>query len=380
MMRPVDILGSVDPVAAAAYLRLHGWALTREGELGNRWQYRRDSLVRNVALPHPDLDELDRCLMLSSALRVIEEVEQRPATDITRDWRDGDSDLVSFRLVAPELVDGEIPLLAAPDMLGGALEAIQSAGRAEVAPRPSYGGQLPSEVRTFLDGAVVTPAEKGSVILNVRSKVDASALAQMSFVSEADRPRDGVPFERRALRRLLSGVRAAKTAVHRDLTRAVDLDAFDSDIDDGLSANLCDALGRLAGDTRELGARVEVGVRWSLFVPSDEPKTVVEVGRSELDALPTVADTLRNIQPLENVTLSGYVRNLDRNPGFSDGNVRLLVEIDGRLAVVRLHLDATDYERAIQAHTRNTELRFTGTLEKAGKIWEVSQPREISLA
>jgi len=373
-----DELETIDPHATSAYLRLHGWRLARQGELGDRWQFRTDDTVRNIAVPHPDLEAQDRGLMLFTALRVVEEVEQRPVSAIARDLRDGDSDLVSFRVVAPSLANGNIPLAAAPEMLRGALEAIGSAGRAEITPRASFaGGQAPAQVKAFLDRAVVAPAEKGSVILNIRSKVDGSPLAQTSLLAESERPPSEVPFERRALWRLLSGVRAAKTAVHRDTASLSQGDALDDDIEAGLTANLCDALISLAGDANELEARLTVGVRWSLFVPSDEPRTTVDVGRSELDALPVVASTLRAIQPLRDRTIQGFVRNLDREPGHQDGTIRLSADVEGRLSVVRLHLAAADYQSAIDAHAQNVQLEFTGTLEKAGKMWEVTSPRSV---
>jgi hypothetical protein len=378
---PIDSLAFISPLAAAAYLRQQGWHLDRAGELGDRWKLRLEDQVRNVAIPHPDLDDQDRSLMLSSVLRVLEETEQRPAATILRDLRDGDSDILMFRVAAPDLVDGNMPLQAAPEMLQGALEAISSAGRAEVQRRPYYGGgQLPAQVKTFVDQARVAPSDKGSVILNIRSKVDPELMAQTSLMPEAERPASDVPFERRAVWRLLHGVRAAKTAVHRDLASRASVDAFDDDIEAGLNANLCDALTHLAGDESELKASVTVSVRWSLFVPSDEPRTNIEVGRNELDALNEVADTLRTIRPLEDRSLTGHVRNLDREPGQLDGTVRVVTDLDGRLAVVKLHLAESDYRTAIRAHDANLPLQFFGTLEKAGRIWEVASPERVELA
>lgn len=378
-LRP-DLLSEIDTRAAAAYLRLHGWHLTREGELGDRWQFQDEDRVRNVAVPHPDLDDRDRSLMLSTVLSVLEEIEQRPSGLIVGDLRDADSDIVMFRVVAPQLSDGDIPLQAAPEMLQGARDAIASAGRAEIQRRAFFGGgQMPSTVKTFVDRARVAPSEKGSVILKIRSKVEAGALAQTSFVSEAERPPSDVPFERRALWRLLWGVRAAKTAVHRDLASLGLPDVLDDDIEAGLNANLCDALTQLAGDASELEARVSVGVRWSLFVPSDEPETRVDIGRGELDALADVAATLRSITPLRDITVRGYVRSLDREPGHQDGWVRIVADIEGRSSVVRVHLEESDYRTAIHAHDGNHELEFVGTLEKAGKMWEVTAPQSVAL-
>lgn len=368
-------LGDIDVRAAAAYLRLHGWVLGRQGELGDRWRMELDDAARNVAIPHADLDESDREVMLASALRVLGEVEQRPWQAIARDLTYADSDLVRFRLVAPDLARGEIPALAAPELVKGAVETLTYAARAEVQPRPFYaGGMLPSSVRSFLGDASVQGTTRGSVVLNIRS---ALPLPQYSIVPESEQPISTVPFGRRAVRRLLASVRAAKTATHRDVATSLAVDAYDEDIEEGLSANLCDALTQLAGHASKLDARIELNVRWSLAAPSDEPETSVEIGRGELEQLPNLADSLRSILPLEDRLVTGYVKQLQRPPGEPDGAIQMIVDLDGKAATVRVLLEAKDYHEALRAHDDNLELEVRGTLEKAGRIWELAAPTSV---
>ncbi|MDQ3669127.1 MAG: hypothetical protein M3377_02435 [Actinomycetota bacterium] len=379
-----DDLAAVSPEAAAAYLTVAGWERTNRGELGERWRYAGGARVRNVALPGEQLDQADRATMLARVLRVLEEVESRPLERIAADLRDADRDVVRFRVVAPGLTRGELPLTSAPEMLAGAREALRAAGRAEVGPRAFYsGGQVPTPVLNLLDGARVGPTEAGSVIVNVLSKLELTTRdhAQGALVSEAERPPVEVPFARRALRRLLSGVRAAKSASHRDATELDAPDAFDDDIQDGLSANLCEALTDLAtkDDAGELDAQVTVDVRWALSYPSDEPRTLLEMTTPELKTMNGIATRLRNITPIVDQQLSGYVRELSREPGQDDGMVRVSADIEGRLAVVKLHLAAPDYDTALRAHGENREIEFTGTLEKAGKIWEITAPTAITI-
>lgn len=375
-----DTLESISPEAAEAYLSSRGWSLHHEGELGNKWQRQIDDRVRTIAIPHSDLEPHDRSLMFATVLQVLEETELRPGNTIVRELQYGDSDLLMFRLVAPELTEGNIPLQAAPEMIRGALEALTSAGRSEVQRRPYYqGGPLPSIVNSFVEAAHLVPAEKGSVILMIQSKIDADALRQTSLLREMDRPSNDVPFARRALWRLLEAVGAAKSAAHRDLASLTGPDALDDDIERGLNANLCDALTHLSGFDSGFGAQVTVTVRWSLFVPSDEPVSTVKVERPELDALGTVADTLRSIRPLPDRHVFGFVRSLDREPGDQEGTVRLITDLDGRAAMVKLHLAANDYRTALQAHEANKELEFFGTLEKAGRTWEVTDPQNVSV-
>lgn len=379
-----DELATVSPQATAAYLMLTGWERTSTGELGDRWRYVDDARVRNVAVPHDQLDATDRATMLSKVVSVLQEVEGRPPERIAADLRDADSDIVSFRVVAPQLSDGEMPLTAAPEMLNGAREALKAAARAETHRRAFYsGGQLPSSVSQFLDGARVGPAEAGSVILNVRSRVEPSTpeQAQTALIPEAERPAIEVPFGRRALRRLVSGVRAAKTVAHREAMSLTEQDAFDDEIEDGLSANLCEALTELATKdvAGELDAQVTVGVRWALFYPSDEARTTLEMTTPELKTMDDIATRLRNIGPLPDQQLVGHVRELHREPGEGDGTVRVSADVRGQLAVVRLYLAAPDYDTALRAHGENREIEFSGTLEKAGRIWEVTAPTAISI-
>jgi len=186
------------------------------------------------------------------------------------------------------------------------------------------------------------------------------------------------PFERRVAERLVEAVRAAKAASHRDPT-ATDLDALDDDIEDGLSANLCEALRELAGTDSGLDARIEVRVRWALTRPADEPATSVEVERGELGRLGDIAALLKRIEPQPNVVVTGPVTRFHREPGEPVGEVWLSTNLDDKVRSVRLELERSDYDRAMYAHGRDLEVRATGTLERAGRARELTDPRAFEV-
>lgn len=370
-----DIAQSLDPDAAEPYLRAHGWELAHQGELGNRWRLRTDATVRNVAVPLPLLDDDDRGRMFVSVLMTLAEIEQRDPKLIARDLREAASDLVEFRIVAEPLENGEIPLKAAPELTGGAYAALQAAARSEFARRPHYAqGNLPAGVRRFVEAAKLVGTDKGSVILRVRPP--APDEPRQATIEGVDAP---APFERRVAQRLVEGVRAAKTAAHRDPAQ-VDLDGLDGDIEEGLSANLCDALVDLSGKRSGLDARVAVRVRWALTRPADEPATVVELDRGEIGRLPAVAAILKQIDPLPNSTVTGYVTRFHRELGGDVGEVWLNADLDGELRRVRVELERSDYELAMQAHSAEREVRVVGTLERAGHAREVTDPTSFSMA
>jgi hypothetical protein len=369
-----DIATQVEANAAEPYLRAHGWELMQQGELGNRWRLRRDTGTRNVAVPLRGIDQEDQWRMLATVLQTLSEVEQRSPETIARDLREAASDLVEFRLVAESLRNGEIPLNAAPEVTRGALEAIQAAARAEITPRAHYAsGRLPSEVEAFVTGAVLAGTERGSVILRVRGP-----LTEPTREPEIDGLTHFESFARRATRRLVDAVQAAKTASHRD-PATLNADILDEDVDDGLSANLCDALHHLSGAKAGLDARIDLRVRWSLIQPTSTPSSEIVVERGEVAELERVAKILKRIKPQPGTTVTGPVIQLRHEPGGPESAVLISAEIEGKVRSVRMLLDHAEWKTAAQAHIQERELRATGTLERAGTMRELTKPTGLKI-
>jgi hypothetical protein len=369
-----DIATQIEAAAAEPYLRSNGWELVHQGELGNRWRLRMGAKTRNVAVPLRGVDSEDQWRMLAAVLQTLAEVEQRDPATIARDLREAAYDLVEFRLVAESLTNGEMPLNAAPELTKGAFEAIQAAARAEVARRAHYAqGTLPSQVRSFVNSAVLAGTDRGSVILRIRGPA-----AAQPREPEIDGVSNFGSFARRATRRLVGGVQAAKTASHRDPV-TLDADILDEDVDDGLSANLCDALCHLSGAKAGLDARIDLRVRWALTQPTSTPSSQIVIERGEVAELERVAAILKEIEPRPGTSVTGPVVQIRHEPGGSESAVVISAEVDGRVRAVRMHLDRTDWKVAAQAHIREREIRATGTLERAGTTRELTETTRIEI-
>lgn len=357
----------LDPTAAEPYLRAHGWELQHQGSMGNRWRLREDGEIRNVAVPLRTLDGDDQSRMFVTVLQTLAEVERRSPFLVARDLREAASDLLEFRVIADSLEAGEMPLGAAPELTKGAYDTLLSVARAEFQRRPHYAsGPAPAAVRSFVDQAKLTSTDRGSVILRVRApKPEEPSQPTLDGMSTLE------PFERRVAERLIQATRAAKTAAHRD-PASEDPDIFDEDIEQGLSANLCDALLELAGQGSGLDARVAIRIRWALTRPLEEPESRVEVERGELAQLSSVAESLKLINPQPDTEVVGPVTRLSREPGDESGTVWLHADIDGKVRTVRLDLGRADYDLAMDAHRDDREVRAVGTLERAGRIRELT--------
>jgi hypothetical protein len=361
-----DSLKEIELRAAAPYLEGHGWQLEREGTLGDRWALDIGGVRRNIAVPRRSADPEDRLSMLLTVVRTLGEVEQRDPELVARDLESAANDIVEFRVRGDDYAEGEIPLFSAPDMAGGVLESLQAAARAEVSRRPFYGqGQLPAQVRAFLDDAKLGTA-KGSVILRVRPPAPPW---------EPQESLEGLPrpdtYERRVIRRLVDGVRAAKAVAHSDPT-GLDLEALDESVDQGLSANLCRGLSKVGGGGSDPQTSVEVRVRWSLLEPTEEPATLVELDSTELQRFDAVAQVLRGVEPRPNYTVVGPVTQLKRIPGNSDGRITIEAEVDLEVRPVNIEVGSEDYELAAKAHLADSEISATGLLEHAGRSRELT--------
>lgn len=370
------IASELDPGAAEPYLRAHGWELVHQGQLGNRWRLRGTGRARNVAVPLRDLDEADQARMFAAVLEVLADVERREPALIARDLSVAAFDVVEFRLIDEHLVRGEIPLRAAPELTGGALHAMQAAARTVITPRAHFvSGTLPAPVQRFVEDAVLAGTDRGSVILRIR----APALEEPQPQTQIDGLTTLESFGRRAVLQLLGGVNAAKDATHRDFA-AMDMDRLDRDIDEGLSANLCDALLHLSGGQSGLNARIGLRVRWALTQPTTIPASRVEMDEEEIGQLEAVADILKKIEPIPNRTIVGPVVQVRRPPNEPVGTAIIEADIDGKPRRVRIQLDPSDYEIAARANVERTEIRATGTLESAGTIRELTNPTRIEPA
>jgi hypothetical protein len=367
-----ELIRDLDPRVANPYLKFHGWELASQGEMGDRWRLKTNGRIRNIAVPRLIADEPDRVDMLRTVLLTLAEIEERDPIAVALDLDSAANDTLEFRIVGAAFQRGEIPLPSAPDLTSGALEAMQSAARAEVSRRPYYGqGQIPAPVRSFLDHAKLIGTKKGSVILRVRPPAP-PVVPQESFEGLSKMP----SYERRVIRRLVEGIRAAKTAAHRD-PAALTVDALDEDVDEGLSANLCQALSKLSGGETNAGESLSIRVRWSLAEPTDDPSTEVTVDRQELHRLVEVAEILRGIEPQPDATITGPVTQLKRDQGESEGRISLAAEIDGKVRTVHIAVSIEDYEKAAKAHLADKEVEAIGTLERAGRSRELTSLQSL---
>jgi hypothetical protein len=153
---------------------------------------------------------------------------------------------------------------------------------------------------------------------------------------------------------------------------------------DGLNANMCEALLSLRSGPGDL--RLELGVSWSkrLAAPADLPRSVLIEERA-FDFLDQTARALRAPDESIERELRGTIVKLsitdtsygdDEDGELDESRVATLRFVEqGRRQHARMSLNPEDYRSACEAHRDGEEVFVLGRPERVGKQWRISGVR-----
>ena len=157
------------------------------------------------------------------------------------------------------------------------------------------------------------------------------------------------PFERRANRTLVTGLRAAREAT--DLVNRGDgIQAFDQRVADGVSANLCTAAATLI----DVGGGLEVSVSWALTRPAneehDERRATVDFRPADAPVLHEAAQILSARQERVDERIEGYVSALALAQSDPAGRATIKAVNRRRPDVGQGRLSPSEYRKIPRAH------------------------------
>jgi hypothetical protein len=182
------------------------------------------------------------------------------------------------------------------------------------------------------------------------------------------------PLARRIATKLYTATQLDLLTADEVVYGRASLDDFANLGEDGISANLCEALFRMSGETTK---RYEVDFGWALGRPS-EPTAPLRFTEPTLEALEEAARRLRTISPEEDVSITGTVVRLHRETLLQAGEVTIvgIVDLDNsnQLRRVWAELDTPEYERALQAHNEGQVVTLRGDLERIGNRYWLRRP------
>ena len=360
------VLSKVTPHALRVYVEAHGWRKVESyGDIGDVYAYGRESPEIVVPMsPH----FADYSLRLGQMVTILAHTEEREREAVLRDLSMADFDLVRVRL--PESrADGSILLDTAVVMIRQSRNMLLAAACSALRPQPAFEvGKYP-RAKSFVSDVRVGQTERGSFVINLLSPALPAFRPRTSDTPTAE------PFPRRVMNKLVSGLQATRESVDLGYHRRHDFAVFEYGVDNGVSANLCDAVRGMLNKV----SGIDISVNWALTYPRPGEQALVHFHESDIPILKDASQTLKERQDRPNEHVVGYVNSLARQRSDYRGRATIRSLIGDSMSSIRVDFGPENYHNIVDAHGRRRMISVRGDLIRIGRQWTLVNPRDLEI-
>ena len=353
-----------------AYLMAHGWTKTGRYRIDRGDVYGRSESRETVLVP-ASTRFADFPVRIRQLAETVARTEDRRPSAVLADLSLAATDLIRVRLPRAH-DDHSLALDAGIDLLSESRMLLLAAACSALRPQRRFRAGRHERASAYLGGVRLGQTEPGSFVVNLLVPV-APPLAEPDQTHLFE-----PPFERRANRTLVTGLRAAREAT--DLVNRGDgIQAFDQRVADGVSANLCSAAATLI----DVGGGLEVAVSWALTRPTseerDEQRATVSFEPPDAPVLREAARSLSDRQERIDERIEGYVSALARDQSEPEGRATIKAVLDGVLTSVKADFNPSEYSTITKAHDNRWSVSIEGDLRREGQRWHLSNPRDLTV-
>jgi hypothetical protein len=250
----------IDPPQVVAYLRARGWRQRKSfcEEKASLWLAPAEAADVDVLLPRrKTLGDYE--LRMNDLLRGVAKAEGRSWTEVLQDLALVNADVL--RLCVSD-VDGDgitVPFRSSIKLLRSVQDIFEAAALATLEKRPFFTNRKVERVKEYIAQLRLGHTEHSSFVFTIASplpvpedKDEPGEAASCSTVED--------PFERQVTRTLMKALEATKKAAESGKGEGI-LEAFQSVVKDGVSANLCDAIAHVMNMSP--GRGIELSMSWA---------------------------------------------------------------------------------------------------------------------
>lgn len=333
------------------YLEQRGWRLDKSDDRREIWLA---STGTRTLLPRRRLD--DFAALLAEVVERVARVEGRDEDDVIVEMSWPGYDKLTARTHANS-PSSAVLLQEAIDSTGALRDLVVASARASESRQANFRGGWSANVARYFDQVKMIPSLPGSFTLRALLPINPEPPDQLLV------PSIDTANIRSVTRTLVSAVRAAKQAAVERVGGGED-NVFEDAVQQGVSAELLDALVRLGGMEHE-PADLEVGVAWTYAAP-EPPAQPVRIEAGLLPSLAEGASILRRAVDEVPAVMTGSVTRLHREQGLGPGEVTvygfLEAGTDSSTRTMTFELDEATYEVAIGAHRTGETVRVACTV------------------
>lgn len=377
---PEQALHGLSPELLRRYLTAQGWYLGQEQPRAEVWATELPEGRMEVLLPKdPRLADFVR--QIRYLLESVADAEDREPAAILRDVHSTQTDVHSVRLLPQGLPSGTVWLAegsravtALRDLFVSAVFRA-SASRRRQPTQPVEPGRKPNHVYDFLSSRVLLGLpQPGSYILTAEVPLSSRVPEQLTLDEQG--MHGGTPLARKVSDAFYGGAAAAHAAAAHAAGHDGDLSSFAEHTEQGLSANVCEALASMSSEGR---VPFVLRTAWANGMPKSHAPGALDF-RPELAAqLQRGAQYLRERFGRQDVAVRGFVTKMEREATTGPGKIILSGRLDdqpeARAMRVYLDLDSATYDQVGHAHLGGQEVVFQGDLERIGNRWQMVRIR-----
>lgn len=303
--------------------------------------------------------------MMADALGKLARFEQRSPSAVYEDLSHPFEDALRLRVQSKIAEAGTLPLNAGLSLFFGGRGLLTAAACSVVQPQAFYPRKSMKRVTDFIDRCRVGQTEVGSYVASILCP--SLAPAAKGLFEDLEEP---TPFERKVTQKLMSGLAVLGRSVSEG-----DASLIDEAVDQGVSADLCDALAGIEPPDED--ALVHIELSWSPIRPQREANIarVATFAAPDLAFIGSAANRLREKTVITD-EVKGPIVSLRDVPFLIQDlgrTVEIRTVVDGRPATVRFGLTDELYRRACDAYRDQLKVRVKGTLRRNAnsKIFEM---------
>lgn len=373
----VAALTALRPLDVIAYLRASGWTPLESdpGAPFSEWSKDGTRGYVEVQVPrHPTWRDYAR--RVQEVLSTLADDEQRSQLQLIGEIANVTRDVIRFRSVVGGRTDGTIPLEDGARITVASRNLMLAAACAAVEPRRAYHTRKPPVATAFLGELSMGQTEQGSFVMTLFSHVPPALQLQSTFPFGDAVPPD--PFNRRVTRYLGTALTAVSEAALTGVTTG-DLSSFEARIQDGVSADLCEALAIVKDCTTITQLDIQIG--WAAARPPlDPPRAMHEFTRDSLEVIREAGRMLRERGPVEDFEVHGIVIDVDRPSDEFFGRATVLAPVQGGQRKIRIEVSGADWHTANDAMVQRIPVRCRGELVREGKQYVLRTARDLRAA
>jgi hypothetical protein len=354
MKTPASEVNATD---VTSYLASRGWERDEDWHGASVWKLGRQARLLVPLSPEYEDDDA----LLEEAVRKIAKVEERPLRNVLLDIAEPDVDVQYFRAY-PDAPSGTIPLPSG-------LKAVQSinnlmrsaADTVEKGPHLFISGRRSALVDSFLHRVMLGAAAPGSYVLTARVPTTTLRPEGLDGTSEFS-GRTVVKQLYRALSAAFAG--AQQVITDRRMGSSSPVAVFSDKMTDGVSANICKALGDLGGEQRNRA--FEVGFTWARSAQEQLAAGPMRFTGEMAAILWRAGDELETLVKSRQARIKGQVKHLRERPYGYQARIEGQLSVEGGELSDRnglwVALNDEQHNQAIQAYREHWELDIEGHL------------------